>query len=72
MEVHHGVVVDRDPEILIDRLNQSLGPTERERGVDPSLTATCDIDPQVTRQREQRRLLRLRFDAQHHDRVGVE
>ena len=72
-EIEHHEVVDLDVEVLLDRLHQTLGPTQRHGRVDLALLgAARDRHPQVTREREQRGAIALRIDAQHHDRVGVE
>ena len=72
LEVDHRVVVDRDVEVLLDGLDETFGTTDGERGVDAALTATGDVDPEISWQRQQRGRLRLGVDPQDHDGVGVE
>src|SRR6185369_5654530 len=53
-EVDFDEVLDRDAEVLLERRDEHVG-TARERGVDALLAARArDVDPQVTREREDR------------------
>ena len=74
-EVDLHVVVDRDAEVLLDRLDEALRggrPVALERLVDAALRVRAgDGDPQVARERQQPGGRVLRVEPQHHDRVGA-
>ncbi len=66
------VVVDVDAEVGLDRRRQPGGGVVAIEGrVDLALVVGIgDLHPQVARQRQDRRLVLLRVDSHHHDRVG--
>ena len=74
-EVDLHVVVDRDAEVQLDRLDEALRggrPVALERLVDAALRVRArDGHPQVARERQQPRGRVLRVEPQHHDRVGA-
>jgi hypothetical protein len=64
------VVVDRDAEILMDRVDQQIR-TVTERGVDLLRAVAGDRNPRVARNRDEEPLARrLRVDVGDHDHVG--
>ena len=70
-EVDLDVVVDRDVEVVLDRVDQRLRAVG-VRGVDAGGVAGAgDREVEVAWEGEEVGLLLLRVDAQHHDRVGA-
>ena len=69
-EVDLQVVVDRDVEVLLDRLDDALR-TAVERGVELRAAQAGDLHPQVARERHQQPGVGVRVDVGDHDRVGA-
>ena len=67
-EVDLQVVVDRDVEVLLDRLDDALR-TAVERGVELRAAQAGDLHPQVTRERHEQPGVGVRVDVGDHDRV---
>jgi hypothetical protein len=70
-EVDLDVVVDPHAEVLVERVDQPLRVVATVRRVDPRPAAVGDVDVEIAGERQQRDAVRLRVDAQHHDRVAA-
>ena len=71
-EVDLDVVVDGDPEVEVDGVDQLLRLIEAVRAVDPAFAVRAgDLDPQVSWQRQHCRTTGRGVDAHDHDRVAA-
>ena len=74
-EVHGDVVVDGDPEVLLNGLDQQVGPAvvggiDAVHARDPAVVAG-DVDPEVARDGEHRDRLGRGVEAGHHGHVAA-
>ena len=69
-EVDFEVVRDRDVEVVLDGLDDTLRPGV-ERGVDLRRAHARDVDPEIAGEGHQIAGAMFRIDVRHHDRVGA-
>src|SRR5262249_46299655 len=71
-EVELDVVVDADPEVLVDRVDQALRVVAAVGRVDPALAPGAgDVDVEVAGERQHGDAVGGGVDPEHHDRVAA-